>query len=247
MTIETTLAELPVSELHNILANTIFFAVQDSSIPSLNSVRLNAHGGDLKASATDRYQIGTALAEADFVDPDMCAVIPLDTAKVLIKALKGYKRNIASSLTVTIVEVKTDDKVELRFEMPLPASTEDDAEPATHIYSTLIEEQYPRVDSLFDTTFDPCKEFCILPKYLANVAKIKRVDGTDSRESTMLIGGVNNRKAVTIRRGDWFTGLIMPVKIQPLSSLHSLRFDVPAALSERAQELVKLRENNQAA
>lgn len=223
-------AELTVSELHNILANAMLFSAGATGQEELDGVLLSAHGGDVKASATDRYHVAGALAEADFVHPAFAAMIPGNEVKKLIAELKRFPKLYAGTSVLHVHQAE----FTLRIQIPPADLTYDGCE----MTLDLAMNRFPKLDSFFtNMPADPVGLFNIQPASLAKLAKVKRVDGTDKREPTQLVGGSTDTKPVTFRRGNWFHAVVMPAKIDVLNALHENRFENPSALSKRAQQL----------
>lgn len=242
-TVETRVAELAASELLNVLTNTILFVAAEKNMPILSSVYLSAAGGDLMGTATDRFHIGQVLAETSFVDPELYLIVPLPLCKALIKELKDLPKELNRE-PVQIFHTTPSNDYPLvasigSIRVVLPTGEE--------IIGELVDAQYPKVNSLFPDI--PSKEavtsFIFNPKYLAAASKVKRADGSDKDAPMMITGGRSVNKPFTVKRGDWFRGLVMPVRIPEFHELNTADRFAPGCqtpLNEASLAMVKARD-----
>src|SRR5437868_12633975 len=101
-------------DLHNLLKTAILFACKDSTIPGINGVRLERHGDQLLAIATDRFRLGITriTLTGNQCEGDFAAYVRLDQIKPAIPTLKVPVRDQDWQLvTLSIEPGNTGDRV----------------------------------------------------------------------------------------------------------------------------------------
>lgn len=206
---ETLVATLTVSELHNVLSNALLCASKDDTLPVLCAIKLTEHNGDVLAQSTDRYRLAEVLGNAENVDPDLNALIPVALVKQVIATLKMVVKKDAAKETVELWQSSETLTVRL--------ST------GAVVTGVLCGGDFPKIRSLYPDTHlsaeDAAGVWAVNPASLADMMKVKHVDGSSRNQPSRLTGGRNNGKPVLVEHGDWFRGLIMPVRVQENSTL----------------------------
>lgn len=233
-----TVIEIIAAELVNTLANALPFAATDKTLPVLNAVMLRASGGDLSAQSTDRYRLAEVLGAATFVDPDLRLLVSVEDCKRTVALLKPLLK--ASPNAVVAVSLAPNDH-DVRIETAFGAVT-----------VANVEGEYPRIRAIFPDNVasgeDACGANGYTPRYLESFAKVKDLrPNADKNARMLLVGGQldskGHAKPTSILHGDWFRGLLMPVRLvegKP-ADVDLARFNSPAPISERATELMAQR------
>lgn len=185
-------------ELANVLADALIFADRSGLMPAIDAVLLEASAGKLTAVATDRYCMG--LRTMAWGGPDLDGfLLRGEDAADLIQVLRsksgrkgpGLEINVSLN-TALVVEVGN---ITVRCE-PVEAEFPK--------YRTLLEKAAGQPDKDAAT-------FAVNPKLMARFGRLSL-----GREP-MRVRSSGREKPISVRIGDDFIGLLMPVRMASYS------------------------------
>lgn len=191
---------IQADELARIIGNASLASSKDSTLPILNTVRLELADGGLRAVATDRYRLFIDSAELiDTAATDSATFsLHLPDATALCKILKGEK---SLSVSVTI------------------------ADNALHVQAGSTSVRYTAVDGDFPRygTLVPSKDagevsapFGLNPQLLAALSKVVTVQQYSRRSSAATVCTftmTSPTKPIRVDIGETFHGCIMPIRL----------------------------------
>lgn len=205
---------LSANDFHFMLKTAALFACPDQTIPAVHVVRLEQHGAELVAVATDRFRIGAVRSASTYparsltgsADSFPPVSIPLKTVKQLVTMLKPATGRGAPEHAVRLVV--SDDHKELSWSRSDGLSGTVELEQADfpkwrglmmgHDYATTIQEDA-----------EPCAvRVCVDPELLAPFTKAKRT----ARDNITVEAVAGKGKPIIIRVGTHFIGVLMPVR-----------------------------------
>ena len=187
--------------LHTLLKGGMVASGKDTTLPIMNSVRIEIREPLVRVVSTDRYRLvigdvnmpeGTVMETGNFN-------LPLDSAKDLLKALP-IKKDSGNIL----IELSDDEKY-------VSFTCEGNAGKWSKEYLTLT-GQFPKYESLIPQEFTSTEEISFNPVFMADIAKLPVSTNTPVR---MKFTGANKPMYGTLPGVNdvaW-TYLLMPVRI----------------------------------
>lgn len=215
----TTTIEVQPADLLKVLASVHTSASKDDMLPLLSAVHVFHSAGQLVAEATDRFRMGKAVtgAEVTATDGGDEVLIPLNVVKTLIRDLKPMVKEMGPPATFSwsgedesgfrTVQVERFSVVRFAQSFVLDANG----------------QGFPKIGPLISKAFneDPTNadlELRINPDLLGGFwAGIKAgVSAKAQREAghpPLRFYGKTEHKPIGVAYGDWFVGLVMPVRL----------------------------------
>lgn len=189
MTADPTELSVDAAALRRAIGNVLPFTGDDDTLPVLTSVLLEADNQVLTATATDRYAVGRNTVTCGHGSLPATLLRRRD-AKALRRHLKGIK----GVVTVTRSDGAVTATAHQDYSLTVP----------------VLDATFPDLDALFDSWHDERSTdgVGLSPRLLARFAKVQ-VDW-DSPMRLWLYGA---KKALHIRIGDEFAGMLMPVNV----------------------------------
>lgn len=194
---------LLAADLARIIDDAAIFACRSAILPSINAVHLESTAKHVVAVATDRFTLGSAMAEYHKGGgPTFTATFKLAQAQILAKVAKSTRANY------TDVMVRTDDDGGATFafasgeKLTLPTARDDSW-------------TFPNWRKILTDRADedaPTQALAVSPQLLAKFARV-----SDSRQMVVKLAGESRPALVTI--GSQFVGLVMPQRISDEAEL----------------------------
>lgn len=178
------------TSLWRVLTEASLFAHPNNLLPMLNTVRLEATGTHLLAVATDRFTIGAS--SAPYEGAPFAVTLPMREVKLILDACKPGRRT-----PFDVADLRATPKGAL-LHVKLGETT---------ITVPTYRGEFPRWRQLLPEPVEASEPVVgsidLNPAYLARFAKI-------GRDAKFYLRGPN--KPVGVRVGDYFVGVVMPIR-----------------------------------
>lgn len=198
-------AQVLTSELALILHNASLFAHNDDTIPQIASVALESTGTHLVATGTDRFMLGASATP--YADEKWTAVLPIEHVKTLLTVLNKINNQwTAAALSLSPQGLRFKVVIaaeEIKFSFPTRArDSESFKYPA---WRQLLKDHKVTDSSPSTVSLDAQK--------LVRFAKVKSHRHAERGSKYMRLSLPEVNKAMQVRIGQHFVGLIMPVRL----------------------------------
>lgn len=190
---------LEVSELQNILHNTLIFASTDNTLPVLCTVELSELDGRLMGMSTDRYQLCQVRGETTAIDNEFYALLTTGDVKILLGALKGEKGPVTLEVTAGKLSYSCVSGTAGGFQL-----------------RDFMGSSYPKIASLVTSSIekigkgDGGRHLMFNPKFLANLGKLK--DHSRKHDGALSLLSADEKSNVMWAFGDFARGMICPLR-----------------------------------
>ncbi|WP_141360728.1 hypothetical protein [Glutamicibacter uratoxydans] len=228
-TLNTVSLTMASGDMLNLLGNSFPFTAKNSPHHALEFVNLMPGNATIEALATDQYRIARAELPLLNVTGDLDGVRLLlhrTAAEQFTKALKPLKRELAkrsdlgdvvdlgvsahqlATLTATIAVA-----LDRRYVSAWKLEWHGGSSQVSNELNSAVD--FPRIKQLITDIPAGNDAFGLLvfnPALMATFMKVTDLTPGKSNIPMAVIGAEDRRKPMTIQYGDWFTGLLMPVK-----------------------------------
>ncbi len=196
-------AQILTSDLLLILHNARLFTDNGHLIPIINSVNLESTGTHLVATGTDRFYMGSAAAP--YSDEKWNVVLPNEHVDLLISMLRASVRR---GTWKTAYLSRSPEGMRFKVAIPIddlklsfPTRKREDHSVLFPAWRSLVKEN--------KVTPESPSQFMVDAARLARFAKVKTLPYA---ERYMRVSVPKANKAIQVRIGESFVGLIMPVR-----------------------------------
>ena len=182
--------------LDNLLAGAILATDKDKSMPTLNCVMIESHGGKLIAAATDRYRMHEG--STDHAQDFKRTFIMRDDVTKIRSFLKDKVKHRSPGSGDIILTVDSNDLI----------TVSDIFHNSVTCRGQLV--NFPPYEHLIPTEFIPTDTIGINPSFLADLAKIPGVD--KGNPMILKLNGPNKPLLAEVSGDVSWRGLVMPMR-----------------------------------